>query len=218
MTTEDSNLLKCQFCEQGFESTYRIIPHIYFKHQKKICRVLQKDRELLLQCPVTSCDFKVAVPVPATKWNCAESLGKIEDHLLSQHTREEKLVQCPYCQEDLAGQIYWVHCEKHLFDSFINKSRRKTEAGSKEKRNVAPNLGTDGPARQEKSPRASVIKLPVLVEEMGGRNVEEIGGKNVEPILEADRNCSARQEKSPRESPSTPQSPIEVTGKKSGED
>ena len=113
---------------------------------------------------------------------------------------------------------YWVHCVKHLFDSFINKSRRKTKAGSEEKRNVASNLGTDGPARQEKSPRASVIKLPVLVEEMGGRNVEEIGGKNVEPILKADRSCSARQEKSPRESPSTPQSRVEVMREKSVED
>ena len=218
MTTEDSNLLKCQFCEQGFKSSYRIIPHIYFKHQKKICRVLQKDSELLLQCPVTSCDFKVAVPVAATEWNCAESLGKIEDHLLSQHTREEKLVQCPYCQEDLAGQIYWVHLEKHLDRRWITKSKRQTKAGSKEERNVSPNIGKDGPARQEKSPRAPVIKLPVLVEETGGRIVEETGGKIDEPILDTDRNCSARQEKSPRESPSTPQSPIEVTGKKSGED
>ena len=62
MTTEDSNLLKCQFCEQGFESTYGIIPHIYFNHPKKICRVLKRDGELLLKCPVTSCEFQVVVP------------------------------------------------------------------------------------------------------------------------------------------------------------
>ena len=108
------------------------------------------DVERSLEPAWTEANLKKLVSIKLSKM-----LGMIEDHLISQHTREEKLVQCPYCQEDLAGQIYWVHCEKHLFDSFINKSRRKTEAGSEEKRNVAPNLGTDGPARQEKSPRAS---------------------------------------------------------------
>ena len=213
--------------------TYRIIPHIYFNHQKKIYRDLRRDGELLLHCPVTSCEFQVVVPdverslEPAwTEANLkklvsiklSKMLGMIEDHLISQHTREEKLVQCPYCQEDLAGQIYWVHLEKHLDGRWITKSKRQTKAGSKEERNVSPNIGKDGPARQEKSPRAPVIKLPVLVEETGGRIVEETGGKIDEPILDTDRNCSARQEKSPRESPSTPQSPIEVTGKRSGED
>ena len=85
------------------------------------------------------------------------------------------------------------------------------------KRNAEPNLGLDDPARQEKFPRVSV-KLPILVEERGWRNVEEIGGKNVEPIRQADRNCSARQEKSPRELPSTPQSRVEVMREKSVED
>ena len=237
MSSKDSKFLKCQFCERGFESTYKIIPHIYFSHQKKIYSDLRRDSELLLHCPVTSCAFKVPVPdmerrdlsTLESTWTTAnfekivgielsKMLEKFEDHLISQHTREEKLVQCPYCQEDLAGQIYWVHLEKHLDRRWITKSKRQTKAGSKEERNVSPNIGKDGPARQEKSPRAPVIKLPVLVEETGGRIVEETGGKIDEPILDTDRNCSARQEKSPRESPSTPQSPIEVTGKRSGED
>ena len=231
MTTEDSNLLKCQFCEQGFESTYIIIPHIYFNHPKKICRVLKRDGELLLKCPVTSCEFQVVVPdvdrslestwteanlEKLVRIKLSKMLKKIEDHLLTslltEHTHEEKLVQCPYCQEDLAGQIYWVHLEKHLDGRWITKSRRKRKAGSEEERNVSPYLGTDGPARQEKSPRTPVIKLPDLVEETGGRNVEDTGGKNVEPILQADRTCSARQEKSPRESPTTLQSHVEDTG------
>ena len=171
------------------------------------------DVERSLEPAWTEANLKKLVSIKLSKM-----LGMIEDHLISQHTREEKLVQCPYCQEDLAGQIYWVHLEKHLDRRWITKSKRQTKAGSKEERNVSPNIGKDGPARQEKSPRAPVIKLPVLVEETGGRIVEETGGKIDEPILDTDRNCSARQEKSPREPPSTPQSPIEVTGKRSGED
>ena len=231
MTTEDSNLLKCQFCDKGFESTYSIIPHIYFNHPKKICRVLKRDGELLLKCPVTSCEFQVVVPDVdrslESTWTEAnleklvrikfsKMLKKIEDHLLTslltEHTHEEKLTQCPYCQEDLAGQIYWIHLEKHLDGRWITKSRRKRKAGSEEERNVSPYLGTDGPARQEKSPRTPVIKLPDLVEDTEGKIVEDTGGKNVEPILEADRTCSARQEKSPRESPTTLQSHVEDAG------
>ena len=28
--------LKCQFCVQTFDSTYKFIPHVYFGHRKKV--------------------------------------------------------------------------------------------------------------------------------------------------------------------------------------
>ena len=139
MSSKDSNFLKCQFCERGFESTYKIIPHIYFSHQKKIYSDLRRDSELLLHCPVTSCAFKVPVPdmerrdlsTLESTWTTAnfekivgielsKMLEKIEDHLISQHTNEEKLVQCPYCQEDLAGQIY---SQRNFSQQFLPESQ-----------------------------------------------------------------------------------------------
>ena len=91
------------------------------------------------------------------------------------------------------------------------------------KRNVLPNLGQDDPARQEKSPRVSVIKPPLplppfeaSLPNLKAVNIKKVSKRNAEPNLGLDD--PARQEKSPRELPSTPQSRDEVTEKKSVED
>ena len=52
--------LKCRFCEQEFNSTYKVIPHIFFGHHKKIFKRISKKEPLMYECP-GGCDFKVSV-------------------------------------------------------------------------------------------------------------------------------------------------------------
>ena len=112
--------LKCQFCPLDFNSVYKIIPHIYFSHRKKIMRHVRDHNEIKLKCPVSSCDWYYSVPMASgtdpeiVYAELANMFVVLEDHILTQHTHEQKLVSCPYCQKDLAGLVYWVHLEEHL--------------------------------------------------------------------------------------------------------
>ena len=54
--------LKCQFCSLGFTSIYKIIPHIYFGHRKKVTKYVREHGEVVLYCPA-KCDFKASRPV-----------------------------------------------------------------------------------------------------------------------------------------------------------
>ena len=38
----------------------------------------------------------------------------LEDHLVTEHTKETKLTTCPYCSKDLSNLVYWVHLEEHM--------------------------------------------------------------------------------------------------------
>ena len=54
--------MKCQFCSLGFTSIYKIIPHIYFGHRKKVTKYVREHGEVVLHCPA-KCDFKASRPV-----------------------------------------------------------------------------------------------------------------------------------------------------------
>ena len=54
--------MKCQFCSLGFTSIYKIIPHIYFGHRKKVTKYVREHGEVVLYCPA-KCDFKASRPV-----------------------------------------------------------------------------------------------------------------------------------------------------------
>ena len=117
----ESVKLKCQFCPlMDFSSAYKIIPHIYFGHRKKITKYVREKSEINLKCPLTTCDYSHSEPVvPGTPAEqvyvkMAEMFLVMEDHIISAHTKEEKLVQCPYCQKDLSNIVYWVHLEEHM--------------------------------------------------------------------------------------------------------
>ena len=150
MSSKDSNFLKCQFCERGFESTYKIIPHIYFSHQKKIYSDLRRDGELLLHCPVTSCAFKVPVPdverrdlsTLESTWTTAnfekivgielsKMLEKFEDHLISQHTNVRGV-----CHSNSLSSLIDLQAQRHRGQSKPQNFRRQedyqTAAGPKQ--------------------------------------------------------------------------------------
>ena len=59
--------MKCQFCKlTDFTSAYKIIPHVYFGHRKKISKYVKEHGEIKLECPVlpcNSCDFHIAAPI-----------------------------------------------------------------------------------------------------------------------------------------------------------
>ena len=112
--------LKCQFCSlMDFNSAYKIIPHIYFGHRKKICRQVRDHGAVQLRCPAPGCEFQHSAAVAGEDTGLiyaelARMFVVLEEHILAQHTHEDKLVQCPYCQTDLSQLIYWVHLEEHM--------------------------------------------------------------------------------------------------------
>ena len=113
--------LKCQFCSLDFTSAYKIIPHIYFGHRKKLCRQVRDRGEILLKSPFPDHQFEVRVAIDAGSSpeevysKAAEMFNVLEDHILSV-TGEEKLTKCPYCNIDLSTlpHPYWVHLEEHI--------------------------------------------------------------------------------------------------------
>jgi len=111
--------LKCQFCALDFTSVYKIIPHVYFGHRKKISRYVRDHQEVRLKCPA-GCDYSHGVPVDKTSGPeiifpvLSKVFLELEDHMVSQHTKEQKLTMCPYCQKNLSGLIYWEHLEEHM--------------------------------------------------------------------------------------------------------
>ena len=56
MFTMAAEQLKCQFCSLGFASVYKIIPHIYFGHRKKITKYAREHSKVMLQCSA-GCGF-----------------------------------------------------------------------------------------------------------------------------------------------------------------
>eukprot|EP00092_Neocalanus_flemingeri_P067369 GFUD01082219.1.p1 GENE.GFUD01082219.1~~GFUD01082219.1.p1 ORF type:complete len:1634 (-),score=566.26 GFUD01082219.1:275-5176(-) len=111
--------LKCQFCSLDFTSVYKIIPHVYFGHRKKISRYVRDHQEVRLKCPA-GCEFSHGVPVEKTAGADVifPILSKVflvlEDHMVEHHTKELKLTICPYCQKSLADLVYWEHLEEHM--------------------------------------------------------------------------------------------------------
>ena len=113
--------LKCQFCPLDFASVYKIIPHIYFGHRKKLCRQVRDNGEIRLKSPFPDSQWEhaEAVDVGSTPEEvyakAAEMFSVLEDHILSV-TGEERLTKCPYCQIELSSlpHPYWVHLEEHM--------------------------------------------------------------------------------------------------------
>ena len=113
--------LKCQFCSLDFSSAYKIIPHIYFGHRKKLCRQVRDRGEILLKSPFPGNQFEHRMAVDAGSApeevyaKAAEMFSVLEEHILSV-SGEEKLTKCPYCQVVLSTlpHSYWVHLEEHM--------------------------------------------------------------------------------------------------------
>ena len=49
-----ADILQCSFCEMKFVSTYKLIPHIFLGHRKKILKRINKKEDVLFKCP-TGC-------------------------------------------------------------------------------------------------------------------------------------------------------------------
>ena len=50
--------LKCQFCSQVFHSTYRLIPHVFMAHHKKVAKKIARNKDFVFTCQ-SGCDFVV---------------------------------------------------------------------------------------------------------------------------------------------------------------
>ena len=103
--------LKCQFCPLDFNSAYKMIPHVYFGHRKKISRQVRDQGAISLKCPAPACDFSHSNPVEDARpeiifSTLAEMFLVVEDHIVTLHTKEKKLVECPYCALQLTNCVY----------------------------------------------------------------------------------------------------------------
>ena len=52
--------------------------------------------------------------------------------MVTQHTREQRMTVCPYCQTSLADLVYWEHLEEHMGSVSTPKSgtRSTPETGA----------------------------------------------------------------------------------------
>ena len=111
--------LKCQFCPLDFNSVSTVIPHVYFGRRKKISRQVRDQRTIFLKCPAPGCDFSHSNPVEDARpeiilSTLADMFLVVEDHIVTVHTKENKLVECPCCSLQLTNCVYWVHLEAHM--------------------------------------------------------------------------------------------------------
>jgi hypothetical protein len=115
-------ILKCQFCELKFSSTYKIIPHTFFGHKKKISKMVAKQAEIRILCPCapSGCPFVQTQPVEKSSSQeeifrlLATALLGVESHVNTLHTGEPRLTSCPYCALVLDNIIYWEHLQEHM--------------------------------------------------------------------------------------------------------
>jgi len=173
MTTEK---LKCQFCALDFTSVYKIIPHVYFGHRKKISRYVRDHQEVRLKCPA-GCEYSHGVPLDKTAGPevIFPALSKVflelEDHMVSLHTKEEKLTMCPYCQKNLSGLIYWEHLEEHMGSNATPNTPKASASTPTPKTPTTPNTPTTPvtpvtPAKSDLSPKdaSPVLKAKNVTE------------------------------------------------------
>ena len=55
-----ADTLQCTYCDMRFESTYKLIPHIFLGHRKKILKKINKKEDVLFKCPVNCGEFMKA--------------------------------------------------------------------------------------------------------------------------------------------------------------
>jgi len=195
--------LKCQFCPLDFNSVYKIIPHIYFGHRKKIMRHVRDHNEIKLKCPVTSCDWYYSVPMASgtdpeiVYAELANMFVVLEDHILTQHTHEQKLVSCPYCQKDLTGLVYWVHLEEHMNNTSSTSPGTPSKTTPPPAQNVtpppeqkvqhletSPQLKSPANVKESPSPVVDVKSSPIKTVEAATPEVSKV--ETLEPKAETD--------------------------------
>ena len=83
--------LNASFCTLDFTSVYKIIPHLYFGHRKKINKYVKEHQEVRLKCP-TGCelshevqDEKIAGPEIIFP-TLSKVFLMLEDHMVKLHT------------------------------------------------------------------------------------------------------------------------------------
>ena len=192
--------LKCQFCSLDFTSAYKIIPHIYFGHRKKLCRQVRDRGEILLKSPFPDHQFEVRVAIDAGSSpeevysKAAEMFNVLEDHILSV-TGEEKLTKCPYCNIDLSTlpHPYWVHLEEHMnmnnsSPSTPAKTTSTTPASSSSDTpttthvGASPTLKTASPGKVDVTASVSPVKEQTEVCNAEPETKHEPAVAGIEPI------------------------------------
>ena len=83
--------LNASLCTLDFTSVYKIIPHLYFGHRKKISKYVKEHQEVRLKCPA-GCelshevqDEKIAGPEIIFP-TLSKVFLMLEDHMVKLHT------------------------------------------------------------------------------------------------------------------------------------
>jgi len=136
--------LQCQFCPLKFSSTYKLIPHVFFGHRKKVLKKINKKEDVIYKCPA-GCGYESRID-HNFKTGCKQddefvswfsnSLIPIEIHI-NTHTKEVKATRCEYCSLELGTTIYWNHIQDHM--------PGKSDGNSPDKIPAAPLQGGEAP-------------------------------------------------------------------------
>jgi len=186
-----SEKLKCQFCALDFTSVYKIIPHLYFGHRKKISKYVREHQEVRLKCPA-GCEFSHGVQVEKTAGPeiIFPTLSKVflvlEDHMVKLHTQEQKLSVCPYCQKNLADLVYWEHLEEHM-GSTATPSTPKSASTSTPKTPGTPS--TPGTPVKTETPTKSVVEKSSPDKQLITPSATDISGSAVAVVKKEKSPC-----------------------------
>ena len=120
-----SSSLSCHLCreEDGnsavYKSAYQLLAHVFLAHRKKIVSGSRKSGEMSLTCP-QNCGFvspasSEGKSIDYFNNSLAEQLSWLAEHMVGQHTGEDRLLHCPDCGLGLElGQVWaWQHLANH---------------------------------------------------------------------------------------------------------
>jgi len=116
--------LMCSLCKEDgqsapYFSAYQLLSHIFLAHRKKIVSRSRKNRGMILACP-DGCGFvtgrsSAGVSIEYYNGQLPVHLDQLSEHIRVQHTGEEKMVICQFCQFPLdhSEGWSWQHLANH---------------------------------------------------------------------------------------------------------
>jgi len=123
----------------------------------------------------------------------------VEDHIVTKHTNENKLVECPYCSKDLTTLVYWVHLEEHMNNPSsspvtpVSKSSTASTASTPEAKQSTPQAEAEAqpisPVDPKSSEKEEVEHSNSLNTEDRPLDVEHVVKENTENVSGSPENC-----------------------------
>lgn len=117
-SSSSSHQLECSLCKEeastsptSYTSAYQLLSHVFLAHRKKIVSRSRKQRGMTLACP-EGCGFVTrqsaqGVSIDFFNAQLPLHLESLCDHIISDHTGEDKMTVCHFCDLPLNHREAW---------------------------------------------------------------------------------------------------------------